>query len=118
MTESMGLETDLKRRRVLTGSLERISMTMSLLKEEQMLAAMVLELEPVGTIAQGKNIGRARGLGFYNREAGLKAGFYYILMILLTNLRDLELSFFFNKKQFYSNIFPFCWSLETRKIYI
>jgi hypothetical protein len=110
----MGLETDLKRRRVLTGSLERISMTMSLLKEEQMLAAMVLELEPVGTIAQGKNIGRAIGLGFYNREAG----FYYILMILLTNLRDLELSFFFNKKQFYSNIFPFCWSLETRKIYI
>jgi hypothetical protein len=119
MTESMGLETDLKRRRVLTGSLERISMTMSLLKEEQMLAAMVLELEPVGTIAQGKNIGRARGLGFYNREAGLKTGFYYILMILLTNLRDLELSFFFLiKNKFYSNIFPFCWSLETRKIYI
>lgn len=118
MTESMGLETDLKRRRVLTGSLARISMTMSLLKKEQMLATMVLELEPVGTIAQGKNIGRARGLGFY-REAGLKAGFYYILMILLTNLRDLELSFFFLiKNKFYSNIFPFCWSLETRKICI
>lgn len=54
MRESKGLETDLKRRRVLTGSLARISMTMSLLKEEQMLAAMVLELEPVGTVAQGQ----------------------------------------------------------------
>ncbi|KAF9667338.1 hypothetical protein SADUNF_Sadunf15G0012500 [Salix dunnii] len=57
MRESKGLETDLKRRRVLTGSLARISMTMSSLKEAQMLAAMVLELEPAGTIA-------GIGLGF------------------------------------------------------
>ena len=57
MRENKGLETDLKRRRVLTGSLARISMTMSLLKEEQMLAAMVLELETVGTVA-------GIGLGF------------------------------------------------------